>query len=295
MGRLATFALLAFLPLGLAAQQTLTLKDGTQFRGRMTAGSSQSITFQDANGERHRYDVNEVQSITFSDNYNNNGTYNNSSSNNPGYNNSSPGAYDNGRRNRNDVNRDGAYNNGAYNDRRSNSADVRTLPSGTELVVRTNENIDSSNATEGRTYSAQVDRDVLDANGSVLIPRGSDVQMVIRSMSQGGTLSSGNLALDLQSVNVNGRRYLVSTQDVQRGGTGIGKNRRTAEMVGGGAALGTLLGAIAGGGKGAVIGAIAGAAAGGGVEVLTKGKNVKVPAETVLTFRLDQPMQLQPY
>lgn len=286
MGRLATFALMAFLPVGLAAQQTLTLKDGTQFRGRMTAGSSQSITFQDANGERHRYDVSEVQSITFTDNantYNNNGTYNNSSSNNDS------GAYNNGRRNRNDVNRNGGYNDG------TNSAGSRTIPSGTELVVRTNETIDSTNATEGRTYSAQLNRDVMDSNGAVLIPRGSDVQLVIRSMSQGGTLSSGNLALDLQSVNVNGRRYLVSTQDLQRGGTGIGKNRRTAEMVGGGAALGTLLGAIAGGGKGAVIGAIAGAAAGGGVEVLTKGKNVKVPAETVLTFRLDEPMQLQPY
>jgi len=64
-------------------------------------------------------------------------------------------------------------------------------------------------------------------------------------------------------------------------------------MIGGGAALGTLLGAIAGGGRGAVIGAIAGAAAGGAVQVLTKGKEVNVPAETILTFRLDQPITLQ--
>lgn len=279
------FALLAFLPLGLAAQQTLTLRDGTQVRGRMTAGNSQSVTFEDANGARHRYDVNEVQSITFSDNNTyNNGTINSNNNSN------SNSAYDNGRRNRSDINRNRTYNNGAYG-----SAESRTIPSGTELVVRTNETIDSENATEGRTYSAQIDRDVMDSSGAVLIPKGSDVQMVIRSVSQGGTLSSANLALDLQSVTVNGRRYLVNTEDVQRGGTGIGKNRRTAEMVGGGAALGTLLGAIAGGGKGAVIGAIAGAAAGGGAEVLTKGKSVKVPAETVLTFRLDQPMRLQAY
>jgi len=63
-------------------------------------------------------------------------------------------------------------------------------------------------------------------------------------------------------------------------------------MVGGGAALGTLLGALAGGGKGAAIGAIAGAAAGGGVQVLTKGREIRVPAETVLHFRLDQPLHL---
>jgi hypothetical protein len=73
----------------------------------------------------------------------------------------------------------------------------------------------------------------------------------------------------------------------------VGANRRTAEMVGGGAVLGTLLGAIAGGGKGAAIGAAAGAAAGAGVQVLTRGKTVRVPAESVLTFRLDQPVTLQ--
>jgi outer membrane lipoprotein SlyB len=93
---------------------------------------------------------------------------------------------------------------------------------------------------------------------------------------------------------VNGIRYLVTTQDVQRSSdSGLGANRRTATMVGGGAALGTLLGAIAGGGKGAAIGAVAGAAAGGTAQVLTRGKTVKVPAETELTFRLDQPLQLQ--
>ena len=64
-------------------------------------------------------------------------------------------------------------------------------------------------------------------------------------------------------------------------------------MVGGGAVLGTLLGAIAGGGKGAAIGAVAGAATGAGVQVLTRGKEVRVPAETVLNFRLDQPLYLQ--
>jgi len=66
-------------------------------------------------------------------------------------------------------------------------------------------------------------------------------------------------------------------------------------MVGGGAALGTLLGAIAGGGKGAAIGAVAGAGAGGTAQVLTKGKTVKVPAETILRFQLDRPLHLSGY
>ena len=64
-------------------------------------------------------------------------------------------------------------------------------------------------------------------------------------------------------------------------------------MVGGGAALGTLIGAIAGHGKGAAIGAAAGAAAGAGTQILTRGKTVKVPAESTLRFKLDQPLQLQ--
>jgi outer membrane lipoprotein SlyB len=101
------------------------------------------------------------------------------------------------------------------------------------------------------------------------------------------------LTLDLQSVKVGGRRYIVSSQDVQQQGSqGIGANKRTAVMVGGGTALGTLIGAVAGGGKGAAVGALAGAAAGAGAEVLTKGKAVEVPAETKLRFRLDQPLRL---
>jgi outer membrane lipoprotein SlyB len=74
---------------------------------------------------------------------------------------------------------------------------------------------------------------------------------------------------------------------------GIGANKRTAEMTGGGAVLGTVVGAIAGGGKGAAIGAVVGGAGGAATQVLTRGKEVKVPAETLLTFKLDQPLRLQ--
>src|SRR5213078_3945914 len=138
--------------------------------------------------------------------------------------------------------------------------------------------------------------DVAGSGGQVVIPRGSTADLVVRSENSGSTIKSGNLVLDLDSVLVNGRRYRVSTEDLsQSGNRGIGKNKRTAEMVGGGAALGTLLGAIAGGGKGAAIGAVAGAGAGGTAQVLTKGKTVKVPAETILRFQLDRPLHLSGY
>jgi len=114
-------------------------------------------------------------------------------------------------------------------------------------------------------------------------------------MSSGGATGSPEMTLDLQSISVDGRRYLISTTDLTlEGNTGIGKNKRTAEMIGGGAALGTIIGAIAGGGKGAAIGVLVGAAGGAGAQALTRGRDVRVPAETVLTFRLDRGVTLQP-
>lgn len=169
-----------------------------------------------------------------------------------------------------------------------------TVPDGTELVVRTNEAIDSTNAAEGRTFSGTIDQDVTGASGQVLIPKGSNTDLIIRKVSSGGTTGSPEVALDIQAINIGGHHYVVSTSDIKQGNnSGIGKNKRTGEYIGGGAAVGTVLGAIAGGGKGAVIGAIAGAAAGGTAQVLTKGKEVKVPAETTLKFRLDRPLTLR--
>ncbi len=174
------------------------------------------------------------------------------------------------------------------------AADKLTVPSGAELSIRTNQNIDSKTARVGETFPGEVQQDVLGSNGEVLVPKGSPATLVLRDVSSGGTTGSSQLALDLDSITVSGRRYVVDTAALQQSNKqGIGKNRRTGEMVGGGAALGTLLGAIAGGGKGALIGAVAGAAAGGTTQVLTRGKDVKVPAETVLRFKLDQPLPLQ--
>ncbi len=165
------------------------------------------------------------------------------------------------------------------------------LPAGTTLSIRTNENIKTSHP--GSSYSAEIAEDVMGPNGQLLIPRGSPARLTVVSTGK-STLGGNDLALALQSINVNGRNYRVvsNTTSGGAGGTGIGVNKRTGEYVGGGAVLGTLLGAIAGGGKGAAIGAIVGGAGGAGAEVLTKGKQVNVPAETVLKFHLDQPIQL---
>ena len=175
----------------------------------------------------------------------------------------------------------------------ANTVSDVTLPAGTAISVRTNQAVDSRNASEGQTYSAVVVDDVKGSSGEILIPKNSDAQLVIRKVATGGTTGSPELTLDLNSVTVNGRNYLVSTADVsKKGNSGIGKNKRTAEMVGGGAALGTLLGAIAGGGKGAVIGGATGAGAGVGIEAITKGEQVRVDSETRLDFRLESPLDV---
>ena len=168
------------------------------------------------------------------------------------------------------------------------------LPAGSEISVRTNEPIDSNTATSGQSFEAQVTRDAVDANGDVVIPRRSNARVVIRSASQGGRIAgASDLVLDLQSVVINGRTYTIDTADVTKSGkAGVGTNRRTAEHVGGGAALGAIIGAIAGGGKGAAIGAGAGAGAGALAQILTKGKAIKVPVESVLTFKLDKPLKV---
>jgi hypothetical protein len=168
------------------------------------------------------------------------------------------------------------------------------LPVGSEISVRTNEAIDSETAAEGQTFDAQVTRDAKDANGDIVIPRGSRARVVIKSASKGGRFhGASDLVLDLQSVAINGKQYTIDTTDMTRKGkSGVGANKRTAEYTGGGAALGAIIGAIAGGGKGAAIGAGAGAGAGALTQILTKGRAIKVPVESVLTFNLDKSLKV---
>jgi len=266
---LASFTLLAVIPWGAAAGvNTIYLRDGRTFTGRFVDGNTGTINFQDDNGEQRRFRTSEIQTITFD---NRNG----SQDQRPNL--LGPAGQNQGR---------GQYR-GNY----------PVLPVGTELSVRTTTTINSKDANDGQTFSASVDRDVLDASGNVLIPRGSPTELVVRDQNNGSIRNSSNLTLDVQSVTVNGQRFLIDTEDLQQRGNGregVGKNRRTGEFVGGGTALGAIIGAVAGGGKGALIGALAGAAAGAGTQVLTKGSEVRVPSETVLTFRIDQPVTLNP-
>lgn len=173
------------------------------------------------------------------------------------------------------------------------------ISQGTQITVRTDETIDSTKDALGRLYSAKIQQDVVDSTGVVGIPAGTTAKLQVVDLNQGNAnqnnTSSKNLALDLYSVILNGREYRVDSSSVaENGKAGFGMNKRTAEYTGGGAGFGALMGAIFGGGKGAGIGTLAGGALGAVTQYMTRGKQVTVPAESVLTFQVDQTLVMHP-
>jgi hypothetical protein len=166
---------------------------------------------------------------------------------------------------------------------------TNTLPQGTEIKVRTDTSIPAKPADNAR-YTATVSKDVNDSSGNIIIPHGSRARLVAIPSSDGK-----DTTLDLRSVNINGKSYLMQAAGQSSGGApgGLGANKRTGIYVGGGAAVGAILGALLGGGKGAAIGAVVGGAGGAGTQVLT-GKKKDIPAETELSYKLATEVQLTP-
>ena len=164
------------------------------------------------------------------------------------------------------------------------------IPAGTSITVRMIEGVNSEQTRVGQTFRASVDEPVM-VDGQVAIPRGADATVKLVEDQQSGKIQGKTvLTLVLQEVLVNGRMLDLTSGDVSQASGSRGA--RSAKVIGGTAALGAIIGAIAGGGRGAAIGAGSGAAVGTGVEVLTKGQTVKIPSETRLTFTLQQPAQL---
>lgn len=158
-----------------------------------------------------------------------------------------------------------------------------TLPSGTEIKVRADQEINAAAANAGQTYPATVSPAVVDSEGHVLIPKGARAEL--KALKDGS-----KMMLDLSSVTIDGKKYNIEAKGYKQGG--VGANKTTAKYAGGGAAAGLVIGALAGGGKGAAIGGLAGGAAGAGAQVLTAGKKIHVPAETELTFKTAMPLEL---
>lgn len=167
-----------------------------------------------------------------------------------------------------------------------------TVPEGTDIVVVLDQELSSKTAEAGHTFDATVAAAVEGEGGKVAIPKSARAKGVIREAKSAGRFKgSASLVLALTSVTVGGTSYEIETADSTSAGSGRGK--RTAELVGGGAAAGAVIGAIAGGGKGAAIGAAAGAAAGTGGAAMTGKREITLPAETQLTFKLAKPLKVR--
>ena len=255
-------------------QATVQLKDGSSFSGAVTNSSTEQISVQASTGETRTYPMSQVASVQYAQSDPAAATPPVSSA-------PAPVAI--------------PVVNQAPPPVAQPVEEIRTIPAGTTLQVRNNEAIDSQTAQPGQTFSAVVNRDVVDSQGRVAIAHGSNATLVVTAATDQGKLQGqSELMVDVSAVTVNGKRYRLETNDVvEKGREGVGVNKRTGAFAGGGAAVGGIIGAIAGGGKGAAIGALAGGGAGTAAQGLTRGKAVRIAPETLLTFQLEAPVRIR--
>lgn len=166
-----------------------------------------------------------------------------------------------------------------------------TVPAGTRLQVRMTDGIDSRNNSVGQTFSGSLDSPLVHGN-RVVVPAGSPVTVLLTNVSSAGRIKGkSELEVRVTSLTAGGRTYDVASDVYDE--TGKSKGKQSAVRTGIGAAAGALIGGLAGGGKGAAIGAGAGGATGLGVQFFTHGSQVKIPPESVLTFRLAAPLTVR--
>lgn len=165
-----------------------------------------------------------------------------------------------------------------------------TVPAGTRVLIRMIDSVDSSKQQAGYRFTASLETN-LQAADVVVARRGTTVYGQLATAQSAGRMSGGaELTLELTDIVIDGTAYPLRTSTYEVRSQGQGK--KTAGRIVGGTGLGALIGGVAGGGKGAAIGAVAGAATGTTVSAATKGKQVSVPSESLLEFRLEQPITL---
>jgi hypothetical protein len=165
-----------------------------------------------------------------------------------------------------------------------------SIAAGTALPIRLADSLDSGTTKTGQTIHGTLTADII-ADNMVAIPRGTPVVgRVIQAKDATHFAGSSLLSIELTQIALPGRPLSVVTTPFSQEGKGRGKN--TAMKTGGGAAIGAIIGALAGGGKGAAIGAASGGGLGAGVNAVTRGDQVKIPAETLITFKLQSPISV---
>jgi len=254
---------------GAAAADTLELKDGRVLQGKYLGGTQATLRFE-INGEVQAFSTNDIVALTFT----RGSSQTTPAAAQPNAPTSVPAPVSN-------LSTSGGNDSGSV-----------TIPAGQPLLVRMIDGVDSAKNHVGDIFHASLETD-LNLNGQLVARKGTDVYGRLATAQKSGTFTGkSELQLELTRMVIGGRDYPVVSSDYNVQGKGQGAS--TAKKVGGIAAAGAIIGAIAGGGKGAAIGAAAGGATGAGVQVLTKGEQVKVPSETLLEFRLQQPVTITP-
>src|SRR5215467_10662399 len=270
-GLLTAIAVLVLGGIGFA--DTLELKDGRVLQGKYLGGTQAVMRFE-VNGEVQTFPTHDIVALTF--------TRNSSSALAPAPASTPP------------PQSDPAPAAALPPQAPANSlagGDI-TVPAGQSILVRMIDGVDSAKNHVGDVFHASLETD-LNINGTLVARKGTNVYGRLENSDKGGTFSGkSELQLELTRLVIDGRDYPVVSSDYNVQGKSQGSS--TAKKVGGGAVAGAIIGAIAGGGKGAAIGAAAGGGAGAGVQILTKGEKVKVPSETLLEFRLQQPLTVTP-
>src|SRR6266566_10074209 len=256
-----------------AAADTLELKSGRVVQGKYLGGTQHILRFE-VNGEVQTFSTNDVVALTFTGR---------SSSPPP-----APAAVDA------PAVPPGPAPAAAPAPAPASAAanGVVTIPAGQSILIRMIDGVDSSKNHVGDVFHASLETD-LTVGDTLVARKGTDVYGRLAEAQKSGNFSGrSELQLELTRLVIDGHDYPIVSSDYTLQGKGQGSS--TAKKVGGGAAVGAIIGAIAGGGKGAAIGAAAGGATGGAVQVLTKGAQVKIPSETLLEFRLQQPVSVTP-
>ena len=274
VSRIFVAAVLGLFVVGAAVADTLELKSGKVVHGRYLGGTAAVLRFE-VNGEVQTFSTNDIVALTFTGRASNAVPAAAAPAAAPAPAPAmAPPAADS-----------------APTAAGPNTGDV-TIPAGQSLLVRMIDGVDSTKNHVGDIFHASLETDLVVGN-TVVARKGTDVYGRLANSQKSGTFTGkSELQLELTRMVIEGRDYPLVSSDYTLQGKGQGAS--TAKKVGGVAAVGAIIGAIAGGGKGAAIGAAAGGATGAGVQVLTKGEQVKVPSETVLEFRLQQPETVTP-
>jgi hypothetical protein len=159
---------------------------------------------------------------------------------------------------------------------------AQTIPAGTSVTVRIGSEISSGTATVGQAFEGSLARKLV-VGGKTIAPAGATVRgKVTLAKSSGRLHAPGQLSIRLTSIQASGRPIAVSSSSYHVEGKGHMKSNAT--KIGGGAAAGAVIGALAGGGKGAAIGSVVGAGAGTGVAAATGREEAVISAEKAVAF-----------